>query len=496
MSSSVRSTAVRSRPPRTRTAHVGALVALVAGGVLAAISMSSSTETAGGVWIAALGAVLTAAGLTGLAVERYGVRLALTSPVAIVAVLVICLFGIRPAALVIDPGTAIPGLYRLGFSWQDLARAAGFGTLGFALFGAAFFIAWRPVRTPQRRAAALPDDRRLTRGLAGSLAFGSVLWGISFFQAGGFNALINDPVSLHLGQFGAGYGSLGFAICLGTFLVALWAWLQRPAAGLGRLPLIAGVICVIAAILLQTRGPLIATVLAAVAIVLSQRTFRPRVILAVSAVALLLLYGLFFLRTVRDYAQTDSVGSSLELAAKTSPVTMPSLDFTELDALIALDQLVPEALPSLGGESILNVPGTFLPRKVWKGKPFPIDLTLARKLYGKDSEAGSPFTLAGELLWNFGRAGALVGMVLVGILAGLLWRFLLVRGAGVLYLGAALLFGYSYLILTRPLGPMLLTTAFGFFGVALAAGAMGVLDPQAIARQLAGRRARPAQERV
>ena len=37
----------------------------------------------------------------------------------------------------------------------------------------------------------------------------------------------------------------------------------------------------------------------------------------------------------------------------------------------------------------------------------------------RETAAGTPFTLAGELFWNFGVIGVVVGMALAGAMAGL-----------------------------------------------------------------------------
>ena len=245
--------------------------------------------------------------------------------------------------------------------------------------------------------------------------------------------------------------------------------------------------CLVAAFALQTRGPLIATAAAAGAVVITERELPRRTLVVVSLVGLLLIYGLFFMRTVRDYSQNGPFGVALSQTAKTNPLSLPSGDFAELDGLVALERLVPGKLDRLDGSTIKNVPGTFLPRKLWKDKPFPIDLRLGRALYGKRAEAGSPFTLAGEMWWNFGFVGALIAMAAAGLLAGIGWSALSGWATGPRFMFAAVVFGYAYLILTRPLGPMLLTAGYGLAGLAFAATLMGVIDPLGWARRRAQR---------
>ena len=209
--------------------NIASILALTAGAVVGALSVNRSSGTSAGVWVAILGAALTALGLLGLAARRHGWKTALISPLGITVLLIVCLFLLRPAAIALDPKTAMPGLAVLGFTWANLSWAVGFGTLAFGLFGVAYLLPWRPRQPAADPEAPLPADRRLQAGLLGAVAVGTVLWGIVFFRAGGPGKLIDDPSSIHLNQFGAGYGSLGFGIVLGAFLVALWALLRRPA---------------------------------------------------------------------------------------------------------------------------------------------------------------------------------------------------------------------------------------------------------------------------
>jgi len=79
-------------------------------------------------------------------------------------------------------------------------------------------------------------------------------------------------------------------------------------------------------------------------------------------------------------------------------------------------------------------------------------------LYSPTAKAGSPFTLPGEAWWNLRFGGALGLLLVLGFAAGGIWTVLLERGRfGAL--AASVLAGYSYILFTRPLRPMLLTTA-------------------------------------
>jgi hypothetical protein len=324
-------------------------------------------------------------------------------------------------------------------------------------------------------------------GVIVALVVGTALWLPVVLRAGGLSALIDDPATVHLEQFGLGYGSVGYAIVLGAVLVVLWMWLGHPSPKLRGMLIAAGAVALVAAICLQTRGPLIATATAAVVLVLRERHLRRRQVATAAALAVVLLYGLFFMRQVRDYTQTQPFGVAVTSALQRNPLTLPSADFAELDGFVAVHRLVPEALPWLDGSSVADIPGTFVPRQLWGDKPYPIDRRVASKLYGDGASAGTPFTLVGELYWNFGFGGALLAMAVAGALAGLGWRALLALRPPFFDVVRATVTGYTYLLLTRPVGPMMLTLAFGLVGVGVAAFAIGTVELGPILRRLRSR---------
>ena len=67
-------------------------------------------------------------------------------------------------------------------------------------------------------------------------------------------------------------------------------------------------------------------------------------------------------------------------------------------------------------------------------------------------------------------------MALLGGLAGAVWGVLRSHATGVGVVGCAMAVGYSYLVLTRPLGPMLLTLAMALVGLVVAAALAGLVS--------------------
>lgn len=475
----------------SRPASTVAAAALALGTLVAALLVAWQPAGAGGVLLATATALVCAGALAALASAAAGWREALASPVPIVVLVLVGVFVLRPLSLVADPTSATYTLVVIDYGWSDLTRAVGLGTLGFALFGGAFMLAWRAPGSGTRGPVALPADRRVVRGAAGSLVLGTVLWGALFQRNGGFGKLFSDPASLHLEQFGGGYGVVGYMICLGTALVLLWAWLQRRYRELD-LALVAAVVTSGAAsFALQTRGPVLATVVAAGVIILASGRLTPRRTGALVLAAVLLAVAFAYMGIVRQYAQYEPLGTALGNAVLTDPLRVFGGDFSEVENLVALDRLVPDDVGWLDGRSLRDVPASFLPRQLWPDKPLPVDFELSQTLYGPSARAGTPFTVAGELYWNFALPGLVLGMALLGGLFGGVWGFLRRRSRGLWTVVGAVVVGYSYLLFTRPLGPMLLTLAMALVGVTVACALTGVLGLSRPRPGPPGRRHRP-----
>lgn len=478
---------VRSSAVRTSSSWallpLGA-TALAAGGALGLVAVAWPPGGAGGALMAVGGAALTAAGLIALGASRLGWRSVLTSPLLFVAVVLVCIFALRPAALVADPRSVSVGLLAVEFGWRDLTYAVGTATLGFGLFGLAFLLGWGSNGAQRRRVAALPAERRIVRGSLAALGLGTLLWGALFMRNGGFGALTDDPASLHLEQFSGGYGVMGHMLCLATALLVLWAWLRQRTRRLGWTLAAAVAVAAAATFALQTRGPLVASLVAAAVIVVSERRLSPRKVAVLLSIGLLLVVGFTYMRTVREYAQSEPLGDAVSASVRTNPLNVVGGDFTEAENLVVLQRLVPEALPWLSGESLRDVPAAFIPRQLWGEKPRPLDFKLSRVVYGQESRAGSPFTIAGELFWNFGLAGVAVGMALLGALSGLGWRVLRRWSGAAAIVAGAVVVGYSYLLFTRPLGAMILTLAMALAAIAVASALTGLINIQATALRL------------
>jgi hypothetical protein len=302
------------------------------------------------------------------------------------------------------------------------------------------------------------DRRRLSIAVGAGLGLGVLLWLILFQKLGGLTALRHNPTAVHFGQYGGGYGTLGLCLCLGSALVALQALLAGRRRATLFLFLTACACSVAGSVALATRGPALATALAGVALVLRARPPRARTVVVTTITLAVVALAAITLRAVRDYSQYEPTGDAFATITETSPLRLLSPDLIEFDYLVTLQHVVPHDIGWLNGDSFADVPRFFVPRKLWPGKPRPLDVTFASELFGRPSVSGTPFTLPGEAWWNLRFGGGLAFLLVLGMLAGITWRTLLQRGGPAGELAAAVLTGYSYLLFTRPLGPMLLTT--------------------------------------
>jgi hypothetical protein len=81
----------------------------------------------------------------------------------------------------------------------------------------------------------------------------------------------------------------------------------------------------------------------------------------------------------------------------------------------------------LYGETLDYLAYAFIPRLIWSDKPSVSRGTWFTVYLGgasseEDAHTSTGLTAAGELYWNFGLWGVIVGMILVGLSVGALWR--------------------------------------------------------------------------
>jgi hypothetical protein len=159
---------------------------------------------------------------------------------------------------------------------------------------------------------------------------------------------------------------------------------------------------------------------------------RPGVV-AVAVGLVLALVGSYTLLLFR-YAETrDSVSSALEAVASTpSRVFSPLIkrpDSEMAPALAGALLVIPSELPHrYGAATFGDLAARPVPRQLWSGKPQPHVIVVTEAVWPVARETGNfqpNFTPLLSFYWDFGLPGAFLGLALYGLLARLVYAYLL-----------------------------------------------------------------------
>jgi hypothetical protein len=148
---------------------------------------------------------------------------------------------------------------------------------------------------------------------------------------------------------------------------------------------------------------------------------RLRTLPALSGVALaLVLVFVWGGLRVYSFAQIAEDRLRLDISGNVRDVAFVSL-YSVYDTFARIVDAVPGALPFLNGSSFYESLTVFIPRDAWPSKPVPLGDWLSINLYGVLPSIGNTVpSWPGEAYLNFGLAGLLLGMALVGALCALL----------------------------------------------------------------------------
>lgn len=396
------------------------------------------------------------------------------SPVSVICVVWALLFVLRPLDLYFDPSNTTVPLFELGFSRAALTWAVAIGALGCSAWGLGYL---RLLRAPVARAE--PERSAAPLHLApaaGLLAFGTLLWGALFVRQGGPAALLHHAASIHANQQASFYGIAGVWIVQATGLFALDRFLRGAGRRALAVLLVAAALSAAAAVALEIRGLAVIAALAAVAIYLRARPPSRRMALTGGAIAIAAVAVLGFGERVRSYTQSTSTSHALTLALHTPPSSYAVADMTPFDNLVTIGELVPRSIPRLNGSSIEAIPAAFVPRAVWPAKPQPVDQQVTSYLY-PGSSAGSPISMQGELWWNYGWPGVLLGAALLGALMGVFTRrglFARTESGRLLY---AVFFASAFAPMLSAMATMAANTAIALASAAVVAAVLWAPAP-------------------
>lgn len=145
-------------------------------------------------------------------------------------------------------------------------------------------------------------------------------------------------------------------------------------------------------------------------------------LIKVVVVASVILYTMTILRSSNNTKRTVTEVSTNPLA-----LMVGTTNFTGVDKTAQIINGVPDKLPYQFGESLVYWLVSPIPRTWWPGKPaISYGLIIGEKIYGKrdetDAGGGIPPGFVAELYLNFGYAGIVLGMFLMGMIFKLLYN--------------------------------------------------------------------------
>ena len=94
--------------------------------------------------------------------------------------------------------------------------------------------------------------------------------------------------------------------------------------------------------------------------------------------------------------------------------------FVGADELYNMECMVPQYVPYKHGRDLLAIPLAFVPRAIWPSKPI-ISTGAEYGVALGTLTSVTPFPF-GEMYWNFGKAGIIIGMFIWGVVLALLMR--------------------------------------------------------------------------
>ncbi|HEX8207823.1 MAG TPA: hypothetical protein VF587_17285 [Solirubrobacteraceae bacterium] len=403
--------------------------ALIAGPLLAALNPSTDV-----LLIAATALVLIAP----LAVRAVQGRFDPFEPIVIFCLAYGVMFVVRPAAMLVNNDMTF-SIAMQGIDVQDTFRPA----LVLGLLGAIGFVGAHSARLGSRIAERIPTppepslDRILLAG--GALwGFGAVLYGLFLSSAAGRRSIVDVILSGRSFELTQAYKASSGYLYNAPFLMVS-ATLIFFGVGLARRSgRLLGLAAFSTATLLLLLGPsgsrtiLFPLLLGLGVIYYTNRGTRPKAI-SLLVVTLLALTASAILLDVRSSAERQAIGVSAAVQKTLrdpirifAPLTKDH-DAAELPALAAALNVVPSVVDhqwaSGTAQDALARP---IPRQLWSGKPRQPKERVIEALWPtlyQYGVANPEFSVLLPFYIDGGYPGALVGMMLYGLLAGTLYRW-------------------------------------------------------------------------
>lgn len=180
-------------------------------------------------------------------------------------------------------------------------------------------------------------------------------------------------------------------------------------------------------VLVNTRGGLVNLAINSTAIWYYLRVVpsgRKLPLLKIAALASFLVVSITLLMAARSKAETIGEVASYFSPDKVLESLAGDGNFFGVEKVAHVLDKVPETSPFLLGESLLSWVYAPIPRSLWENKPVALAFRFRHEIYDLPytETSGYPPGVVVELYWNFGLAGVLIGMFILGVLLGAVYR--------------------------------------------------------------------------
>lgn len=422
------------RSAELRFAALLGLAALVCAALALALAAGRAVSPAYGL-IALLGAVAVGVLARAVAAGR------LLEPLPLVAGVTLLAFVLRPLQLLLSEDEL--RLYRppvgsvqalLEVRNQEIARfvtqqlSAPFdevlvrGLLAVALFFVLFLAGYasRTARDLSRRAgrvAAGADALDLRPSIAVLLSLGLVAQIAVLASLGGPGAAAEGILHRRAGDVGY---ELSLTAAFPVTALVLWAAFHPPSTGRARLLFGAALADVTVFYLLLGSRALVMMPFFLLALV-RHHLYRPWSLRALAAAFLAGLVLSSAYLAVRQATVNDSLAGALRHApAYVADPRGVVNDNTAFDGLLGVVAIYGVSEPHGNGRSARDAVLSYVPRRLYAGKPEGGDIAFRKLLWGDAYEGGRPYGVIGALYLDFGWAGVAGGGLALGLLARVL----------------------------------------------------------------------------
>ena len=140
------------------------------------------------------------------------------------------------------------------------------------------------------------------------------------------------------------------------------------------------------------------------------------------------LFSTTIVRTfMHDYKRLFEQGVGSIVGAPTFELLYITLPTNVYEMFLTLLRQVPESMGFLWGDTYFRLFYIIIPRSIWPDKPGNISQLVPQLLNVDfaDRHITTSVTFIGELYWNFGWFGIVVGMLVFGILAKMLYNYVI-----------------------------------------------------------------------